>query len=473
MLYKTKKQIFHFIRIILFIIASVVFYTIMAHQNKLPALFEKYTGEIVREKTKSYYNEFFLEKSEVELVTEKERLKNKFFWDSIDYISREPGYIKASDILNSIASNIENLPKNKINNLLDLKSDPALVSWLSNQKGNFASLYRYEVIRKIDSYRYISSWAVLDENKKVIWSSKGYKASHIELEMEENNVSAAVDRFTIAVEKDKKIIGYMQGIWDIWKFPDLPFAGNQGSGIFGFIINHENKIISPSFIPAAYQRFTAENSTKYIGLYGGRMYPYRFITKTAGNINILLIYPSVSFAFYIFKVLLYFFILIAVLVFIRYIKKLRVLLKESGILSQKKWLEESLKQALTLNQNTVELAAQSQSLIHTIKQREQLTLAGLANKITMLPNMLAESIQPASQKSLKLLGEVILSGKELYEKPVKKSFTQLQEIPSLTESRFIHDDEEIKDKKIKITEMPDKVKDIEIEKRREDDKKRK
>jgi len=447
-------------------------YLFAAHEKKLPAVFEYYTGEIVRGKTKIIYLAVIGEKEE-RVYTSKERFKDKILWQTLDIVAREEAFLKAEDILDSLEKNIENLPKNKVDTLLNLRSDPALISWLTKPKSYFADVYKYEVVKRLDSYKYILKWAVYDKNKNLIWRSNGFKKSPIEFELEELPVSVTPERFTAKIEKDNKVIGYIQGFWDIWKFPDLPYAGNLGNGMYGFIINAENKIISPEFTPLKFRKYTLESGSVFTGPLAGRDYPYRFLSRQLKDVHVLLVYPAVSAGFYFFRVFLYIFSFISIILCLHYIKKLRVWLTVKKPFSKKTWLEDGLKEAIELNQKTIELVGKSQDLSHSMKQRELFALGMLTEKLNRPPKEIPVKNIDDQKRSEHLLADAIMN-KEKSEKSeesqeygnttslteaIKKISTEKSSVAKVI-TGFVEPEE-----KIRVTVEPEKKK-IEKKKKR-------
>ena len=398
MRYRTKKYILKTVQYILTVVISTVIYTIAAHTKSLPAFFELNTGDWVREQTQEIYSAT-LGDSKQKLTVPENRTSNFFFWNALDFITSDPGYRYASVTLDNLSETIKKLPQNRVDLVSDLSSDFSIVHFLKNPKAKFAEVYKYEAKRHLESYDFISSFGVYDLDNNIVIKSKNPVKTN---RLHSKGLFLSEHGFVVEIEYGDKVIGYVKGNWNLWKFPDLPFAGNLGNGAVGLIIDENDTVIVGNHIGQELSSLIVAD--KYVGPYAGRKYPYRFKYEMTYGMRVVIIYQATPVVYYIFKILIFVLLGLVLLYAIQFGSKLVDFIKQKTYEPKHVWMEESLQRSIDLSEETLKVTQESQQYIHELKQQEGQRLEAIAMRIASIDqkisnvNMLASSSTKTSVK---------------------------------------------------------------------------
>lgn len=440
MTYRTRKYLIRTVLYTLFLLLSVTVFIFGAHQKKLPAVFEKYTGDFVREHTEGVYDRFFSDHVS-QWNLKSQRYKGAMLWSILDSIAREPGYVYASDLLDSLSEQMKTIAvnRNRQEMITRLRNEISLTEWLKEPGGMFASVYKYEFIRNIETFKYIDAYGVFDNEGKPLWQSRNF--SYPLKKPESTPIQINPTGFSFSVNSDEKILGYVQGYWNPWQFPDLPVSGAIGKGVFSIVLNNKDEVISDIIVPEIYEQyFSGNDQKKYNGPLGGRRYPSRFLSSTRNQIKTVLIYPAAGTGYYFFKIGLYLILVILLVMAIKYTRRLYLLVTENKPKARSTWLEEGLSEAVALNRDTLKLAHESQAFLTNMKVQENsrlekiaMHLSGIQRQVNQRPvvvTSIPESHSNADNQKLQQENTTAVDTKKSAEPRIKE-----QESPEKTEKK--------------------------------------
>lgn len=391
MTYRTRKYIFRSVRYVLITSFLTAFYIIAANSRNLPAVFEYYTGDTVREHTSSIYKKWF--QQEPSAIADTAHDTSPLLWNTLDFITREPGYIQASNTLDVLKAKADSLHSDsrRENSLQQIATDPALVNWLRNPRGRFADIFKYEFIRNLDRRSFISDYAVFTVNGGSLHTTAGYKPDFRRTE----TAAYSEEKFTHPVRDEGRIIGYFHGRWNPWQFPDLrTMAGSAGDTIT-FLINAEHKVLSDIAGRERISRFLEYKQKKsdshlvYTGPVSGRMYRSRYLSAAGNNITIIAVYPAAGISFYVFRLMLYTIGIAALVYLYIYGRKAYHLLRNRQFTPRRRWLEEGLEEALELNRQTLDLNNTARKVLLTVREKEVETLEKISGHMATTSRKLA------------------------------------------------------------------------------------
>ena len=382
MRYRTKKYILKTVQYILTVVISTVIYIIAAHTKNLPAFFELNTGDWVRKQTQGIYSTT-LGGSKQKLTSSGNRTSNFFFWNALDFITSDPGYRYASVILDNLSETIKKLPQNRVALVSDLSSDFSIIHFLKNPKSKFAEVYKYEAKRHLKSYDFISSFGVYDLDNNIIIKSKNPVKTN---RLSSKGLFLSEHGFVVEIEHGDKVIGYVKGNWNLWKFPDLPFAGNLGNGAVGLIVDENDRVIVGNHIGQELNSLIVAD--KYVGPYAGRKYPYRFKYEMTYGMRVVIIYQATPVVYYIFKILIFILLGLVLLYAIQFSSKLVDFIKQKTYEPKHAWMKESLQRSIDLNEETLKVTQESQQYIHELKEQESQRLEAIAMRIASIDQKL-------------------------------------------------------------------------------------
>ena len=229
--YRTKKYIRKGFAYTVTTLFTVMMYIILAHRDGLPELFDYYTGDIVREYTGELYQEmmapFFSDKKK-KAVAGASPVRN-----FLDTLTREPRYLYTQDLIEALSMATDEVPAGVRDDLYSMATYPALVEWIKNPRGNYASIFQYEFIRQLDSYSYLQEIAVFNSEKTRIWARGD--AGQIATGRDWEHLGS--EGFSVAVKERGQTVGYIQGNWDVAQMGGYPEVAHPGLGISGVMIS--------------------------------------------------------------------------------------------------------------------------------------------------------------------------------------------------------------------------------------------
>jgi hypothetical protein len=391
MRYKTKKYIKKSVLYVFNAAVITLLYVIAAHKLYLPALFEFYTGDVVRKNTLVYYEKysglFGAQSSGAETAAFD-------YMNLVDYLAREPDYLYINDILNTIESGSNAIrsaiSKEIKDDVISISTHPALVEWLKNPESPYASVYQYEAIRFIDGVASVHDYVIFAKDNKVLFS-RGKLAVKDDSSQADKSADLEYNKGLAWVSVKHKGMRVGKFLADTGGLipVDLNFE-NSGMDVSYFLLSDSgkgleqngsqgglqnggtsrDKVVKKNISNTSFQKFVRDDV--YHGPYAGIHDDYRFILKNFGRQSLLIIYKAESTFFYISKFILY-------IILVSFVIGLYILTKK-GILStllndlfkkkQHSDIDDLLKKS---NEMTGEYAAMSvkfQSSLQQVKNQE-------------------------------------------------------------------------------------------------------
>ncbi len=400
MYYRYKKRLLRVIYYLTSLVGIGYLYIEAAHRRLLPAVFEYYTGDLVRSRTAELYGAAAFRPGDTTSASPRYASN----WHNVlDTLTREPGYLAAMNLLEHNLKVWENLPRN-INRkelLLAMGSDATLVQWLRNPKSRFADVYQYEFLYRMDSYRYISGYRIMDNMGRDLYRSRAFDDTAVPATTEK--LALEKKGFSIPITDESRLLGYLQGNWDPAWFPDLPTLAANQAGFLSFTLTSAGFVISPDIGYEDLESYLTEidNRKKYQGPLSGRLDGRRFVSATIDGLTMVVVFKAASWTFYLFQILLY--MAAGVVAWLSYaiIARLSAHLRKQPLVRRSVWLEEDLKSSYALQQNSLELLNESARYLSDIRRREADSIAWIAARLTSLsPLPVAEPAKVSSKTAV-------------------------------------------------------------------------
>jgi hypothetical protein len=375
MRYKTKRIIFQIARYFIYTFLLLLGYSIAAHRYYLPAFFEYYTGNLVRSNTQQYYQKYFGDG--------KGGTQGTFsIMNVVDFVVREPSYLYVSDILDTLSKGSSEVSSKVRDDSLSVSTHPAIIEWLKNPHGKFASVYEYESVRYISSFESFQNFIILDKNSKVIHSSGKITADYGTLK---NNSDLMVynNLISIPVKSANLVTGRIIASTLNNMSTSLSFH-NTGFDISWLWIDQENKILSDNISNLVLKKWI--QGDKYTGGNAGVSENFRILSRNISAKKLVLVYPVESVFYYTLKILLYLAVILLSLAFIYFWQKsnLFMLLKAKiQKIGQNKAVE-LLEKSNMVNQEFASLAVKYQNNMQSMKIQEIDRLRLISEHLTYL-----------------------------------------------------------------------------------------
>ena len=282
-------------------LAILFTYIILAHRGGLPELFDYYTGDFVRDKTENFYNQTFAPLFEdINVSTAASAVLTG---DSLlDAITREPRYLYTLDLIEAISQATSDIPSGVRDDMLSMSSHPALVEWVKNPRGIYASIFRYEFIRLLDGYPYMQEVAIYNNSRKLLWR-RGDESAVARLRQAADWERIGLDGFSMAIKERGRVIGYVQGNWESARMSPFPEISQPGLGVHAVIISRSGELLYPQELTPVAARLFSENS--YLGPLSGTFHDLKVWSSDYGNSRVVFFYPSAPWTFYVLQLDLY------------------------------------------------------------------------------------------------------------------------------------------------------------------------
>lgn len=354
-----------------------------AHRGWLPELFDYYSGDFIREHTEGLYREsvavFFPEEKKGFQAS-----RGFGFQNMLDLLTREPRYLYTKDLMEALSEQPHEVPPRVRDDLYSMASFPALVEWIKNPRGQYASIFQYEFIRQLDSYSYLQEVAIYNSEKKHLWRKKG-KAQSIPKGGDWEHITQK--GFSIAIKERGRTIGYIRGPLDALSMESYPEIAHPGLGVFGAMISSSSELLFPETLPPVLEKLFSRGA--YIGPLAGEYAGLRVMSMNYGGGRVLFFYPAPGAGFYLLRIFLYSF-LIAVVLFSGWL-----LYRKREIFSTGKKRDERVQALLgdsvKLNQQAILLAQDSQKSMLKVREQELEKLVMIGHHLSYLRKNLSET----------------------------------------------------------------------------------
>ena len=295
MRYKTKKYIRKVVLYTLNTSIVIIIYVFAAHKMYLPAIFEYYTGDKVRELTLTTYEMYF---DTTGVTQDNVAGESVDYMNWLDFAVREPTYLYISDMVSTSQTNgyVVNFMHDKA---FAITTHPAMIEWLKNPKSQYSSVYQSECIRFIDGLNLYTTYAILNQ-KNVIMHSRG-KITSREIE-ESDHAQTLHGVISIPIIYQGKALGRFYAL-----------AGNEsnvnyriaetGLGISMVTLQPDNKILQREVYGEYLNQWIKDNI--YLGPHSGIHDGYRYVHKQTIKNSFVFIYKAQSLLYYVSKVIMY------------------------------------------------------------------------------------------------------------------------------------------------------------------------
>lgn len=351
----------------------MVLYIELAHQNLLPAVFEYYTGEWVRQNTESW---FFEPKS-------KGKVGFFHFYDILDSLTRETGYLGARALLEEAQKIEQNLvymaPLKEI--IAWVSSDNSLITFLRKPKDRFAEVYQWDFVSRLQDYPLIDSFCIRDKNKKILYKSKNFDEKKTEL-LAKNELNSV--GYLAEVRTEEGFLGTLEILWNKGFLAQMAFS-NQ-AGYQSFFVKSDGTLIGPSNFPKEFGRlFLAKNGQNfYKGPYRGVYQDFRVVAGPVGEFYLVIYYKKAPWYYYLFYFLTLLTSVILAYLTYRYLSQVIVEWKKKQSKERQNWLELDLQKAFEINRTAIELAGES---ISEMKNLQSKTVELVSSIYQVIPKM--------------------------------------------------------------------------------------
>ncbi|MCS6983827.1 MAG: hypothetical protein NZM25_01710 [Leptospiraceae bacterium] len=344
MLYRTKKYLRKSAFYTVSIALTAIFYIEAAHRRILPAVFEYYTGEVVRKNTRPFFFEV--------------KAPSLFFsiHDLLDILTREKGYMGGRKLLREILQSVQQwqLQAQEIQKFLS--RDTSLKLWLGDPKGRFADVYKYEFLSQLENYGAVQAVRILDSQGGILYSAKNFESEKLK-ELKGEGVSA--HGFRTAVEVDGKLLGMVEIIWN--RASVILMASANRAGYQVFLLNESNHLVGTRPRGEVLSKFFFREGTnlRYRGVLHGRQDGYRKLAELIDGFYVVVVYEAVAWYYYFYYLIIYIALLFLGYLFYRQAMRLKDLWLTKRVFQEKAYLEEGLRQAIQINQEALRLVGES------------------------------------------------------------------------------------------------------------------
>lgn len=302
------------------------------------------------------------------------------YWNAIDYITQEKGYLYAHNVAKSMKQSIASLPMDQSEIVLRLKNSTAINQWLRQPMGKFGSLYRHQINNQFEELPYIQSWTIYNKNKAVLLS----QGERLPAETLTDQMNMDLAGFSMPLHEGNQLLGYVQAKWNLMLLPKLPTVSHSSAGIDSLWIDSQKKVIGK--VSSNFQKHV--KNQHYQGMQNGRQKGLRFYSSEIGDHMVVFLYPAVSYFFYVWRIGLYLLILILVFILYGLFKKY---INKDGKSSLHSWADEKLKEAISINQEAISLSKEGHSVFVEKEKVEQHKTKNLLEAMENLKNNLEES----------------------------------------------------------------------------------
>jgi len=393
MLYRSRKRLLQGIKYLLTIGVTLVLYMVFAHKMWLPAIFEKYTGEMVRANTIGLYSQIhFLQTVEEDDdggLHRQIQYRSLTKWDILDIITRQSDYLFTVDILRSYNNSpvdIENIKKSVFN----ITTHTGLIEWLKNEKGQYAEIFKYEFLRYLETFKGFKQITIINEDGSVLYSSDtGEKV----LEKPVENMEVKNNNLLNKVYSGEKYIGYIQVAMSAMNqnedlnLPEMPF------GMTNIILNNESYVDQTRAGEQDLGELPYVVKGKYVGIRSGVVNKTRVLSGRFGQGSVVIMYPRASIFSYVFKIFLYILLIATIGVTIYSFNKYKTHLNRWFYSSIKGMTEREilLEQAINMQNSSVEFSKECSQKLIELKENEIHKIAALGEHLSYLHSKVEEN----------------------------------------------------------------------------------
>jgi len=276
-------------------------YIISAHKNWLPALFEKYSGNITRKYSNQYYATYY-QKSFVKKNKDVTRARYSSWRDYLDFITGEPRYTYCRDISQSY-QNIPEIDFSKYkSDIIKLVSHPGLNGYLWKDNKKYKDIYLYEFLQYAENFENLKLIDIKDPNFKTLWKNgnNGNTGKNSDVNREEYLNKKG---FQIFVKKDKNIVGVLSGNWNRIDNFYNEYLEKLNLNVSALIVNQNKEIIYSNKQDPELD-ILIDSEKRYKGKFAGVVGEFRVISFPQNGNIVLLLYKASSFLFYFLKALM-------------------------------------------------------------------------------------------------------------------------------------------------------------------------
>lgn len=285
-------------------------------------------------------------------------------WNVIDRLVQEKGYLHIQDISHSLQNSITALPKEKAEVVNRLNSSVSLLHWLEDPSGQLAPIYREQIENRLNQFVYIEAWTVYNHNKTPLLSKGG------RLPLETLNEKIKIDKggFSTPLYEGNRLMGYLQARWNVFLFPELFINDSDEDTVQTLLLTYDKDVIGGNSHSPKIKNYILAN--QYKGPLAGRQDGLRFYSFSVGSNTILFVYPAVSLLYYFFRIFLYLFVFVLLFLLFIFIQHYRNNQEEKEY-NESSWADNKLQEAISLNQETMELTKEGHSMLFKQKQKDE------------------------------------------------------------------------------------------------------
>jgi len=368
MRYRTRKYLKRTFFYCIFTAVVSVVYILSAHKKILPALMEYYTGQAIRTLTQPVYDSYanVFEGDETG-ITEP----GLNFYDVLDIVTRESYYSYGRDLLSAKAAetDVSGLFQKDAHNLA---THPGLIEWLSNTRGSYAEVFKFEFLRYVKSVNLVKNITILDKSGKIQYPDK---SGSYEGTIPDEDFLIEDSHFFIKVKSQNSLIGYISAEIDRYGYKLDHFSVPEPAyGFTSLFVDSRGKVLNRDSYFAYSNEWIQDGY--YTGSAGGRKGDARILSQKIGDHTLIFIYKARHWSFYLFQLL---FIIALPLTFVTFLLYLR---KNIGNIIQ--WLKaetkgkEILESAIVLQKESIEFSKECEERMVEMRvaELEKLRLIG-------------------------------------------------------------------------------------------------
>ena len=276
-------------------------YIVSAHKNWLPALFEKYSGDITRKFSNQYFATYY-QKSFVKKDKDLTIARYSSWRDYLDYITGEPRYKYCRDISQSY----QNIPEIDYSiyksDIIKLVSHPGLNGYLWKGNKKYKDIYLYEFLQYAENFENLKLIDIKDSQFKSLWknSNNGSNGKKSDVTREEYLDKKGFQAF---VKKDQNIVGVLSGKWNRIDNFYNEYLEKLNLNVSALIVNQKKEIIYSNRQDPEIDMLI-DSEKRYMGPFAGVVGEFRVISFPQNGNLVLLLYKASSFLFYFLKALM-------------------------------------------------------------------------------------------------------------------------------------------------------------------------
>ena len=392
MLYRSKKRLIQTIKYVVSIALTLFMYVVSAHKMWLPAIFEQYTGEMVRAKTIGVYSKMhFLQTIDKEdegslLVESGSQPLTK--WDILDIITRQSDYLFVSDVLRTYRNKPTDMKKIE-KNVFNVSTHTGLIEWLQNDKGKYAEIFKYEFLRYLETFPNFKDITILNDQGEIIYSSKA-GGSKEEITKPSTNMQITNNIVLNKIHNGDQYVGFIQITLSTThseenlKLAEMPF------GMTNIILNNESYVDTRNLSQEDINTLPYVVKGKYVGIRSGVNNDKRILSGRFEQGSIIIMYPKASIVFYIFKIFLYLVLMGTTLFTIFLLKKYQKQVNQWFFSSIKviPVREKLMEESIAMQHNSIEFSKECSQKLIELKENEIQKIAVLGEHLGFLHSKL-------------------------------------------------------------------------------------